>query len=126
MAVYLHMASYTPESWAALLRSPVDRLETGALPALEASGARLLAGGFMFGDYNLVAIFEAPDDVSAAAFAAAVNAGGGLRAERTQRLLTGDEMVEALRRAGDVGQRYSPPSGLTESAQEAERYWDPR
>lgn len=126
MAVYLHMATYTPEAWAALLAAPADRLKTGAVPAIEAAGGRLLAGGFMFGEYNLVAMFEAQDDVSAAAFAAAVNAGGALKAERTQRLLTGEEMVEALQKASQVGQSYSPPSALVANAQEADQSWDPR
>ena len=108
----VHMARYTPNAWAALLGAPADRLKTGAEPALEATGGRLLAGGFMFGDYNVVAIFDAPDDTSAAASAAVVNAGGALRAERTQRLFTGEEMVEALRRATHVGRNYLTPSGL--------------
>jgi uncharacterized protein with GYD domain len=126
MALYLHTASYTPESWAALLLAPEDRMKTGTEQALSATGGRLLAGGFMFGEFNIVAIFEAPDEASAAAFAAAVNAGGALKAERTQRLLSGEEMVEALRTASEVGRSYSPPSALAANAREAERFWDPR
>ena len=109
MPTYLHQAAYTAESWAAQVKNPEDRLKTGTRPAIEAVGGKLIAGGFMFGEHNVVAIFEAPDDVSAAAFAATVNAGGALRSESTQRLLSGDEWVNALKKASEVGGRYSPP-----------------
>ena len=50
---------------------------------------------------------RAPDDVSMAAVALAISAGGALGSFETTVLLTVDETLEALRRAGQV--RYRAP-----------------
>jgi uncharacterized protein with GYD domain len=64
---------------------------------------------FAFGDYDAVVIAELPDNVSAAAFAMAVGAGGAMKTYKTTVLMTTDEAVEAMRKASTVG--YRPPSG---------------
>ena len=61
MPLYMYQAAYTPESLAAQIREPRDRLEV-VRPAIEAAGARLVVGGYSFGDYDVVALYEAPDD----------------------------------------------------------------
>ena len=69
MPLYTHQAAYTGESIAAQIKNPEDRLEAGSKPAVEAVGGKLIVGGFSFGEYDLVAIFEAWDDMRAAAVA---------------------------------------------------------
>ena len=83
---------------------PHDRIEA-VRPALEALGAKIVAGGYPFGDYDVLVIFEAADDTTAASVAMAVAAGGAIRSARTTRLLNGQEWVESLRKAQGSGYR---------------------
>jgi uncharacterized protein with GYD domain len=76
-------------------------------PAFEALGATFLAAGHPFGDYDVLVVYEAVDDIMAASIAMAVAAGGAVRSAKTTRLLTGQEWVESLRKA--QGSQYRPP-----------------
>jgi uncharacterized protein with GYD domain len=105
MALYMYQAAYTAESIAAQIKEPHDRIEA-VRPALEALGAKIVAGGYPFGDYDVLVIFEAADDTTAASVAMAVAAGGATRSARTTRLLNGQEWVESLRKA--QGSTYTP------------------
>ncbi len=105
MPRYLYQASYTAESIAAQIREPQDRIEA-VRPAIEAMGGSVLASGYPFGEYDALVIFEAPDDTTAASFALAVAAGGAAKSAKTTRLLSGEEWIEALRKAKDS--QYRP------------------
>jgi uncharacterized protein with GYD domain len=105
MALYMYQAAYTAESMAAQIREPQDRIET-VRPALEAMGAKILAGGYPFGEYDVLVLFEAPDETTAASVAMAVAAGGATRQAKTTRLLSGQEWIESLRKA--QGSQYRP------------------
>ena len=101
----MYQAAYTAESIAAQIREPQDRLEA-VRPALEALGAKIVVGGYPFGEYDVLVIVEAPDDTTAASMAMAVGAGGAVRQAKTTRLLSGQEWTEALRKA--QGSEYRP------------------
>jgi uncharacterized protein with GYD domain len=105
MPLYMYQASYTPESIAAQIKNPQDRIEA-IRPAVEAIGAKILAAGYPFGEYDALIIVEAPDDTTVASLALAVAAGGAAKAAKTTRLLTGAEWIEALRKA--QGSQYQP------------------
>ncbi|HWG61883.1 MAG TPA: GYD domain-containing protein [Streptosporangiaceae bacterium] len=105
MTLYMYQASYTAESVAAQIKKPEDRLEA-IKPALAALGGKILAGGYPFGDYDVVALYEAPDDTAAASFALAIAAGGAVKSAKTTRLLSGAEWMESLRNA--QGSQYRP------------------
>ena len=105
MELYMYQAAYAPESVAAQIKEPQDRIKV-VTPALEAMGAKILAGGYPFGEYDVLVIFEAPDDTTAASVALAVAAGGAIRSARTTRLLSGQEWIESLRKA--QGSQYQP------------------
>lgn len=45
MALYLYQAAYTPESVAAQIKEPQDRIKA-VTPALEAMSAKFLVGGY--------------------------------------------------------------------------------
>ena len=109
MARYLVQASYTPEAWAAQLAQPHDRTQIVS-QLLEQLGARFASLDYAFGDYDVVAIIEAPDNVSAAAVALAITAGGGVRAYKTTPLLTVQEALEAMRRGKAAQAAYRPPT----------------
>jgi len=86
MALYLLQVTYTPEAWAAQLKSPQDRTKVVA-PLLEQLGGRFVNTYFAFGDYDIVAVLELPDNVSAAAASLAISAGGAVKAIKTTPLL---------------------------------------
>ena len=98
MALYMYQASYTAESVAAQIKEPQDRIKA-VTPAIEALGAKILVGGYPFGEYDVLVVLEAPDDTTAASVALAVAAGGATRSAKTTRLLSGQEWIESLRQA---------------------------
>jgi uncharacterized protein with GYD domain len=105
MPLYMYQAAYTAESVAALIKEPQDRIEA-VRPALEAMGGKMLAGGYPFGEYDVLALYEAPDDTVAAGFALAIAAGGAVKSAKTTRLLSGQEWIESLQKA--QGSQYRP------------------
>jgi uncharacterized protein with GYD domain len=105
MTVYVYQAAYTAESMAAQIKEPHDRIEA-VRPAFEALGAKILAAGYPFGEYDVLVVYEAADKTAAASIAMAVAAGGAVRSAKTTELLTGEEWVESLRKA--QGSQYKP------------------
>jgi uncharacterized protein with GYD domain len=97
MALYMYQASYTAKSMAAQLKEPQDPVEA-IRPTLEEAGATMLVAGFPFGEYDLLIVYEAPDELTAASVAMAVAADGEVRAGKTTRLLSGQEWLESLRK----------------------------
>ena len=108
MATYLSQFSYTNEAWAALARNPTDRRE-GLRTLLESVGGRLIELYYSFGAHDGVLIYEAPDDQSAAAALIAAISPGHVRSISTTRLISVEDMVAALGRAGAIS--YSAPKG---------------
>ena len=104
MPLYLYQAAYTPESLGAQMKDPQDRL-TVVNQMFGTVGAKIIGGGFCFGEYDVVALVDAPDDRTMAAIAVAVGAGGAVRNAKTTPLIPGNEYVEVLKKAGSVGYR---------------------
>src|ERR687895_1387582 len=104
MPLYLSRFSYTPETWARLIGKPEDRGEA-ARQYIESVGGRLHGFWYAFGEHDGYSLWEAPDNVSMAAVALAIGAGGALKSIETTVLLTVDETMDALRRAGQVQYR---------------------
>jgi hypothetical protein len=61
MPLYMYQLAYTPESWAAHIKKPENRVETVARAAYEAAGGKLIGGWLSFGDYDAVFIADMPD-----------------------------------------------------------------
>jgi uncharacterized protein with GYD domain len=97
IVLYMYQASYTAKSMAAQLREPQDPVEA-IRPALEDLGAKILVAGFPFGEYDVLVVYEAPDDMTAASVAMAIAAAGEVKSGKTTRLLTGQEWLESLRK----------------------------
>jgi len=106
MALYLTKFSYTPETWARLVNDPEDRRKA-AQSYIESVGGKLQGFWYAFGSHDGYTIWEAPDNVSMAAVALAIGAGGALSKLETTVLLTVDETLDALRKAKQV--KYRPP-----------------
>jgi len=104
MPKYMISANYTAEGMAGVrsagAKSRVDAVST----MLEAMGGKLDSFHFAFGDTDVFAIVEVPDDEAAAAASIAIN-GSGAASSRTIKLLTVEQIDEALRRTVN----YQPP-----------------
>jgi uncharacterized protein with GYD domain len=105
MPSYLVQVAYTPETVAALVANPQDRTEAigKVVKKLGGKPGKLYLS---FGDYDVVGIYEMPDNVSAAAFAMAISSGGACKSVKTTPLMTGEEAVAAMKKAGGSG--YKP------------------
>ncbi len=108
MQSYLIQVSYTPEAWAAMVKSPQNRLEA-VRPAVEKLGGKFDHAWLAFGDYDLIGVIHMPDNVDAAAFAIAVASAGACKTIKTTPLIGLDDGIEAMRRAQGVG--YRTPGG---------------
>ena len=97
MPLYMYQASYTAKSMADQLKQPQDPVEV-IQPALEELGATIVVAGFPFGDYDVLVVYDAPDDMTAASVAMAVAAAGEVKSGKTTRLLSGHEWLESLRK----------------------------
>ncbi|HYP61750.1 MAG TPA: GYD domain-containing protein [Thermomicrobiales bacterium] len=106
MALYLTKFSYTPETWARLIANPEDRRKA-AQTYIESVGGKLHGFWYAFGEQDGYNLWEAPDNVSMAAVALAIGSGGALSSIETTVLLTVEETMEALGKAGQV--RYRAP-----------------
>ena len=106
MPQYLSKFSYTPETWARLIESPEDR-RAAAQAYIESVGGKLHGFWYAFGTHDGYNLWEAPDNVSMAAVALAIGAGGALSSLETTVLLSIDETLAALRKAQQV--KYRAP-----------------
>ena len=104
MPLYMTQFAYTSEAWAALTHNPEDRSEAfGSLA--ESMGGRLLSFYNSFGEYDGLVIYEAPDQSTAAAIVLAAVSPGHLSTAKTTVLLSAEEGVEAMRKAGQATYR---------------------
>jgi len=97
MPMYLTRFSYTPETWARLLKNPEDR-RAAAKQYIESVGGTLHGFWYAFGERDGYNLWEAPDNVSMAAVAIAIGAGGALSAIETTVLCSVEETMAALTR----------------------------
>jgi uncharacterized protein with GYD domain len=104
MPMYLTRFSYTPETWARLIKNPEDR-RAAAQQYIESVGGKLHGFWYAFGEHDGYNLWEAPDDVSMAAVALAIGAGGALRSMQTTVLLSVEETLGALQKASTISYR---------------------
>ncbi len=106
MPRYLMRLSASAETWSAMVKDPQNRFEANR-PLIESMGGKLEGYYFVVGEDEIVELIEMPDDVSMEAITMAVLASGAVRSVQTSTLLTAEEAMEAMRRAGSLG--YRPP-----------------
>lgn len=104
MPMYLTRFSYTPETWARMIQNPEDR-RTAAAKYIESVGGKLHGFWYAFGEHDGYNLWEAPDNVSMAATALAIGAGGALSSIHTTVLMTVDETLAALNKAASITYR---------------------
>jgi len=106
MTMYLTRFSYTPETWARMIQNPEDR-RGAARSCIESVGGTLHGFWYAFGERDGYNLWEAPDNVSMAAVALSIGAGGAVSSFETTVLLTVEETIAALGTAKSV--RYRRP-----------------
>lgn len=109
MPLYMYQAAYTPESWAAQMRNPQNRVESVGRQTTEAVGGTLIGGWYCLGEYDVMLIADVPNIESIAAIAVAIAAGGAIKSSQTTALMTGAELVTALKTSEAVVKGYRPP-----------------
>ena len=107
MALYMTRFTYTPETWARLIQNPEDRREA-ARAYIESVGGKLHGFWYGFGENDGWNLWEAPDNVSMAAVALAIGAGGALSSIETTVLIEIEDLMDALGKAKSI--RYKPPA----------------
>ena len=110
MPRYLHQFNYSTESIQGMVTKPQNR-KTAAAKIFKAAGGKLVDMYFCFGDYDGVAISEFPSNADAAAVAMAVGATNAFSRMKTTVLITPEESIEAMRKAGEIGGSYRAPAG---------------
>ena len=106
MPVYMFQASYAPQAVASMVKTPQDRA-AAIKPMIESMGGKLQDLWFCFGEYDIVAIAELPDNLTAAAMSMAIGSSGAMTSYRTTPLMTSADAKKAMEKAGGVG--YKAP-----------------
>ena len=110
MAWYMLRAKLTPPSVQGLVAKPHDR-RAAVSKLVEALGGKLHQYFFCFGEHDVVLILELPGhDEAMALVMAAANTGSISDAETTV-LVTSEDAVGAMKKAGEAGGSYVPPKG---------------
>jgi uncharacterized protein with GYD domain len=104
MAKYLFQASYTDAGLKGLLKEGGTSRRAAVEKAVKGLGGTLKAFYYAFGYADVYAIADLPDNVTAAAFALAVNVAGTAKVQTTV-LMTPEEVDQAIKKSID----YRPP-----------------
>ena len=105
MPLYMFKGRYTPASIKSLVNSPEDR-EPPVRKMIESLGGKLHNLFFCFGEEDVIAIIEAPDDETMAAGALLVGASGTMSGGATVKLMTSKEAMKAMKKAGKTAASY--------------------
>ena len=98
MPKYLVMASYTTEGTKGLIKGGGGSARRAAIQQMmQGLGGRVEAFYYAFGDNDVYAIVDGPDNVTAAAVSLVINAAGGATT-KTVVLLTPEEMDQAAKK----------------------------
>ncbi|MFQ6026593.1 MAG: GYD domain-containing protein [Dehalococcoidia bacterium] len=108
VAYYLIQAAYTGGAWGTQIGNPQNVIDRVG-PAIQGLGGSVESAFYAFGEYDIIAIVQFPDNVSAGAFSIAASAGGAVSAVKTTPLMTVDDGMEMMRKASGAG--YRPPGG---------------
>ncbi len=93
MPTYVSLMKWTAKGLETLDEAPQRTKET--IETLEKMGGKLIGFYYLMGEYDMVAIAEAPSDEVAMAFLAGLNAAGNVRST-TMRAFTADEAQKIM------------------------------
>jgi uncharacterized protein with GYD domain len=104
MPKYLVLASYTAEGAKGVLKDGGSKRRQAAETALKSVGGKVDAFYFAFGENDVYAIIDAPDNISMAAASMTIGASGAVRT-KTVVLLAPEEIDQATKKTTN----YQPP-----------------
>lgn len=102
MALYLLQYAYTSAAWRQMIKSGENEVGL-ARQVSKKLGGRVVEAWFTFGDYDVAAILDMPDHVTAAAVSVSLSAGDYAKAAKTTPLIPEKESNEILRKAKGTG-----------------------
>ncbi len=103
MGKYLVQASYTQQAISGLVQKPEDR--TAVINEMVSSlGGKIISIDYCFGEYDVVAILEMPDDTAMAAFSM-VAAASGAATNKTTVLIPFAQGFEAAKKVSSLNYR---------------------
>jgi uncharacterized protein with GYD domain len=111
MPIYITQGRYTREAIKGMLVKPEDRADQVAR-LMSKIGGRLISYYVTFGEYDFLAIAEAPNDVQMAAALIAAGAGGGVTDLRTTVAITSIEAKGAFAAASDLAPSFKSAGGV--------------
>ncbi|HEY8813846.1 MAG TPA: GYD domain-containing protein [Candidatus Dormibacteraeota bacterium] len=103
MAKYLVEASYSQAGLKGVIKDGGTGRKKVVEAAVKALGGHLEMFYYAFGTSDIYAVVDAPDNVTAAAFALAVGGTGVASHLKTIVLLTTDEVDQAAKKSGSAG-----------------------
>jgi uncharacterized protein with GYD domain len=106
MPKYMTRVSFTREGVKGLQKEKPTHRRAAVAKLVESAGGKLEAFYFAFGQDDGIAIYDLPDNVTAAALSVASNAAGHVHLSITP-LMTAEEMDQAI----DKSAKYRPPGG---------------
>jgi uncharacterized protein with GYD domain len=92
------------------IETPPDRPNAAAKLA-ERLGGKADCFYYAFGEFDIVTIFDLPDDAAAAALSLAVTSTGRVKSLRTHRLIDADEAPAMFAHAKEAVSAYQVPGG---------------
>lgn len=102
MAKYAVTASHTAEHWGRLMEHP-EAAVAGLQRAVEAVGARLELVYFVLGEHDLLAVVDAPDELTQAAISVAMASTGVFRSFVSHQLVDPAELATVMSKAAGTG-----------------------
>ena len=99
MATFMTEAKLSEETLAVLSDKPSDRKKE-VKKVIDAYGGKLISFYWMFGEYDVVTIYEAPNNSVAMAILLTLSAGGNVASHWTTPLIANDQGMKAMKISG--------------------------
>lgn len=103
MAQFLWQTSLTSSAWKDQVSGDIAALFDASDADAAHFGGAVLHAWVAFGEHDLIAVVEMPDNESMAAYVLAMTAKGHYASGKTTILLSGDETERAMKRAASMG-----------------------
>lgn len=110
MPIYITQGRYTRDAIKGMLIKPEDRADAVSR-ILAKAGGRLIGYYVTFGEYDFLAIAEAPDNVQMASVLLAAGSGGGVTDLRTTVAMNSTEAKGAFAAASDLAPGFKSAGG---------------
>ena len=108
MAFYLLQAAYTTEKWKTMVAEARCTEPRTVRPVIQKLGGKVISGFMAFGEYDVVEVYEIPDNVGAGAISAALASTGIFKAIKTTPLMMSEDFDQGLKKANEAGYGKAP------------------